>query len=355
LHIFASGAFDFFGLEEVTVITENRTFFNLFADIGEKLIPWKHGFSPSLSESRPKTLETEQLNEIAKSYTNFILTSRSEKVLDQSFPITRLTLPSDPDLATLGGSIQSSGERWNLLISKPNYKFRVPLTVQLESLGKLGLREREDFRENLVETIVRCSNRPAFNRLRSGLIYSLQFASIERFPNGNRDLFFKYLENAVFWTAFYSDSDAAFQRVDADDFLKLWLENQSHWPDFWLGLKDFSEKILENEIALKYNVYNTINFISLFLVMPGQKIQKMIPEVKRWIENLLEFTYLRDKRKHNWRRDLKVPDPLETGLSNVLAWALQSRQEAVASHMIKLIRRMQWEDLELNPYVRFIN
>ena len=282
--------------------------------------------SPTVNYAR--AIASRQPEAISDTFTAALFQSEADTVMALGSRLNELSFARDNDLVAAGKRFLESGISWTVPSFWPGF-----------TLMELATGHDEDTRESVssVAREIYLSNRgrTKFNRTRSNLQFSIDFALPDKFLSVSQNLPW-YAESLSFWFALYADPDFLPDRslrMRSYWFFEEWFDDLVNQP--YLEMSDQ---------ALFY-AYNASNLFSLSLIYPEAFYGADLRSIVR--DSLRRWRYVRP-------RDLNRSQPLSIFINNLLAWALQTRQQEFVDLIVAHIRDLRDEELTLSPFIRFI-
>jgi hypothetical protein len=262
---------------------------------------------------------------ISETFTAALFRSEARAVTELSSRLSELSFARDEELAATGRRFLELGIRWEV------YPFR-PFLAFLRVATEPDETTRELVRSIAREVYVRHRHQTKFNRTHSNFQFSIDFVLPEKLFSQESDW---YAENLSFWLAFYADSGLVTDRLYPFPPRPRWFFEHL----FYETVSHLDAELTDRALFV---AYNASNFFCLMLMDP-----ETFYNPRQLVQRLLEQLYVLP-------RNIRPSQPFDILLSNLLAWALQTRQDEVVNQILAYIRDLRNEKLTLSPFIRII-
>lgn len=263
---------------------------------------------------------------IAETFTSALFQSEADTVTALSSRLNEISFARDDELMAVGRSFLESGVRWVV----PDF---LPWSSLIEIYPEQGESTRESIRSVAREVYLRHRDQTKFNRTRSNLQFSIDFVLTARLFSAIENLPW-YADNLSFWIAFYAEPDWVYERLYRFRLFPYLFEELFYYMHRYSDLEE-SEQFL-------FYAYNASNLCALAL---------MHLDVHETGDIVSRFVY---ESRYEFPRDLKPSHPLVLMLSNILAWALQTRQHELVNRITAYLSRVGHEKSMMSPFIRVI-
>jgi hypothetical protein len=283
--------------------------------------------SPAVNYAR--AIASREPEAISDTFTAALIQSEADTVMALGSRLNELSFARDNDVVAAGKRFLESGIRWTAPSFWPRFM-----------LVELATGHDEDTRKSVssVAREIYLSNRgrTKFSRTRLNLQFSIDFALPDKLLSISQNWPW-YAESLSFWFALYADPDFlldhSLQRTRLFRFFEEWFGDLVNLP-----YTETSEQVL-------FYAYNASNLFSLYLMYPKGVYES---DLRYIIWDLLR------RWRYEHPRELSRSQPWNIFLSNLLAWALQTRQQDFVDFIVAHIRDLRDEKLTLSPFIRII-
>lgn len=259
--------------------------------------------------------------------------------------LNQVLVAPNRDLQQEGERILTKVDWWRLKIGR-RWLGRSP-TIDIRAYSM----EREKLApitESTLPTVLDWSNRSAFGRSASKLLFSIDFvlsspAETEIWSN---------LDQCAFFISYYANPALAGEKLRGDLFYLFSRDIGPRFFDWFAELPELYEMkhgSRKEELTFLREWYCTINILSLEILLH--------PVGQRPFWSELNFYNLHPPRY--WRdsaigKQLGLPDPLVILLSNLLSWAIQTNDKEMFNNIAETVRALEIDPTELKPFIRLI-
>ncbi len=262
---------------------------------------------------------------ISETFTSALFQSEAQTVTALSARLSELAFSLDEELAATGRRFLDLALGWGL----SPFGFVLVSVIADEDT-------RELLRSVAREVYVSQRHQTKFNRTRSNFLYSIDFELPDKLFRTSQESD-QHLGSLSFWLAFYADSDRVF-----DPWYPF--PPRPHYRSladlFFYTTRRSDAELSDTDLLY---AYNASNLFSLLLMDPETFYES---EARDIVSQLVTFLYE--------IRDTRQSQPFDLLVSNLLAWALQTRQEKIVNQIIAYIRDRRHEELTLSPFIRII-